>query len=95
MFLNVAKGDAEEVLFMSKTAIIRVALAGEFRRDHIDVRGRGRSVRTAATRALLNLLRQKPFRRKSAVHVCIELSVISTIQEQRGADSGVFVAGPV
>jgi hypothetical protein len=75
-----------------KTAIISVALPREHHADHIEVRGRGRSTRTAATRALLNLLKHKPFRHRSTVHVRIELSIISTTLEQRPPEDGSFGA---
>jgi hypothetical protein len=78
-----------------KTAIIRAALPGEHHTEHIDVRGRGRSTRTAATRALLNLLRQEPFRRRSAVHVHIELSIISTTLDQRANEDGSLTSWTV
>jgi hypothetical protein len=71
-----------------KTAIIKAFIATEHRTDSIDARGRGRSPRSAATRALLNLLNQKPFRRQRAVHIRIELSIVSTALEPCAAQCG-------
>lgn len=71
-----------------KTAIIKAFVATEHHTDSIEARGRGRSTRTAATRALLNLLNQKPFRRQRAVHIRIELSVVSTYLDQCGLQAG-------
>jgi hypothetical protein len=70
-----------------KTAIITAAVLVNHGTNRIAARGRGRSARTAATRALLNLLKQKPFRRQSVVHVHIELSIVNSTQEHiSGAD---------
>jgi hypothetical protein len=64
-----------------KTAIIRVA--GVRGQDaQVETRGRGRCVRSAATRALLNLLKQASFRRQRAIHICIELVVVNTKEDQ-------------
>lgn len=64
-----------------KTATI-TATSGEHRSVPIEVLGRGRSTGAAATRALLNLLKQAPFRRRNVVHVCIELSVVNTSRDR-------------
>jgi hypothetical protein len=78
-----------------KTAIITADLPREHRTDRIDVRGRGRSPRTAATRALLNLLKREPFRRQSSVFVRIELSIINTTLDQRSTLDGSSAAKTV
>jgi hypothetical protein len=70
-----------------KTAIIRVAGVGD-QHAQVQTRGRGRSVRSAATRALLNLLKQPPFRRQSAIHICIELVVVNSKQDQCASQHG-------
>lgn len=71
-----------------KTAIIKAFVAKEHHADSIDVSGRGRSTRTAATRALLNLLNREPFRHQRTVHVRIELSIFSTALDQCAAQEG-------
>ena len=81
----------------AKTATIK-AVAFERRSDPIEARGRGRSTGAAATRALLNLLKQPPFRRRNVVHVCIELSVVNTSRDQptpgeRGIGPGRWGSG--
>src|SRR5882672_6424224 len=55
-----------------KIATIRAFLPGK---AEIQARGRGRSVRTAATRALLNLLGNKQLRRRRIANLHIEISV--------------------
>jgi len=71
---------------LGKTAIIKVALPTGHHAEHIDVRGRGRSTRTAATRALLNLFKHQSFRRRKAAHVHLELSIVNTGQDQHAKD---------
>ena len=66
----------------NKIAIIKSVPSGDRRVPTLAARGRGKSARTAATRALLNLLKQPQLRRQGAVHIQIELSIISTAQEQ-------------
>ncbi len=60
-----------------KVAIIECSVPGEHRENQIQVQGCGRSVRTAATRALLNLLGNKRLRRRRIVQLPIELSVVN------------------
>ncbi len=63
-----------------KTATMTAAVWINHGIHSIAARGRGRSPRTAATRALLNLLKQQPFRRQSVVHVQIQLSIVNSAQ---------------
>jgi hypothetical protein len=69
-----------------KTATITAAVWINHGIHRLAARGRGRSAKTAATRALLNLLKQQSFRRQNAVHVYIELSIVNTTQEQVTAE---------
>src|SRR6266852_2357746 len=55
-----------------KVATIRFLLPG---RSEIEVRGCGRSVRSAATRALLTLLGKKHLRRQRIANLHMEISV--------------------
>jgi hypothetical protein len=70
-----------------KIATITAAVWINHDTHRITARGRGRSARTAATRALLNLLKQQPFRRQSVVQAQIELSIVNSAQGSiSGAD---------
>jgi hypothetical protein len=68
---------------MRKVAVIRAFLPGQ---REVDARGCGRSARTAATRALLNLLGHRLLRRRCLVAVQIELSIISARRDRGGTD---------
>jgi Family of unknown function (DUF6166) len=61
-----------------KTAVIRALLPGRTHDTRVNVQGCGRSLRGAATRALLNLLGNKHLRQRPIVNLQIELSVINT-----------------
>jgi len=76
-----------------KTATI-TGVASGLPSDPIKARGQGRSTRAAATRALLNLLKQPPFRRRNVVHVAIELSVVNTSRDQSTPAQRPIEPGP-
>ena len=59
-----------------KTAVMRAVLPGDhYSQDLITASGSGRSIRRAATRALLTLLGNKRLRRQRIVQLQIELSI--------------------
>lgn len=68
----------------SKLAIIQVLIPANSRDIEIKVQGIGRSVRTAATRALLNLLGKPNLRRRRLTNLQIELSVFNLSEVQDG-----------
>ncbi len=74
-----------------KTAIIRAAVS-ERQHTQVNARGRGKSARTAATRALLNLLKQQPFRRQSSIRVQLDLSIISADKEAWASEGNSITA---
>ena len=61
-----------------KIAIIRSVLPGN---EGVEARGCGRSARTAATRALLNLLGNGRLRQRPVTNLKLELSIVSTRPE--------------
>ncbi len=60
-----------------KIAIIRAYLGKSQSDREAHARGQGRSERKAASRALLNLLRDKRLRRKKAISIHIELVIMN------------------
>ena len=61
-----------------KIAIIRAYLGKSQSDREAHARGQGRSERKAASRALLNLLRDKRLRRQKAISIHIELVIMNT-----------------
>ena len=63
-------------------AIIQALIPANSHNIEIKVQGIGRSVRTAATRALLNLLGKPNLRRRHLTNLQIELSVFNLSETQ-------------
>jgi hypothetical protein len=71
-----------------KLAIIQALIPANSQDVVIKVEGIGRSVRTAATRALLNLLGKPNLRRQHLTNLQIELSVFNFSEEQNSKTGG-------
>lgn len=64
-----------------KTAIIRAYIENCDTDREAEARGQGRSERRAASRALLNLLRDKRLRRQKAISIHLDLVITNTPPE--------------
>ena len=72
----------------AKLAIVQALIAANSHEIGIKAEGSGRSVRTAATRALLNLLDKPNLRRRRLTNLQIELSVFNLSEAQNSNPDG-------